>query len=158
MEEIIKEDNLGPNLKRFNFYKLVLSGIPEDVSINTMGDGFKVLNGLLLNIYNQPENSVILMEEPEVHMHPGYINEFIRYLVYISKLSNIQLYITTHSIDLIHGFLETENFPDEYYNFLKENLSILKLNKIDDEVVISKINYKEAYNSMSDLMLDLRGI
>ncbi len=158
IEKIIKDDNLVPDLIRFNFNKLVLKGVASDVSIDSMGDGFKALTGILLNLYKHPENSVILLEEPGVYMHPCYINEIVSNIVKISKLRNIQFFISTQSMDFIQSFLESERFSDEENDYIQKELLILKLNKIKDSIDYYEYDYSSAINSIQNLYLDLRGI
>ena len=99
IEQIIINDNIVPGLTRFNFHKMVFEGVEEDVSMDSMGDGFKALIGILASLYQRPKNTIVLLEEPEVHMHPGYLQELAKYLVILSRTRNIQLFISTHSFN-----------------------------------------------------------
>jgi Predicted ATP-dependent endonuclease of the OLD family len=110
IEQVIKDDELVPQLERFNFDSLVFAGVNTDVPIESMGDGFKALVGLLGSLFAEPNGGILLLEEPEVHMHPGYLRELVKYITTISKTLDIQFFISTHSLDLIEYFLNSENF------------------------------------------------
>ncbi len=45
-------------------------------------------------------NTAILLEEPETHLHPGGLYVFLKYLLEIARKNNLQLFISTHSIEL----------------------------------------------------------
>jgi predicted ATP-dependent endonuclease of OLD family len=158
IEKILKSDKLVPGLDRFNFDSLVFSNTNRDVQMESMGDGFKVLTGLLGSLLTQPESSIMLLEEPEVHMHPGYLRELATYLIVMAKSRNIQLFISTHSIDLIQNLLDIESLPEVNQEFVKSELSIFRLNRFKDTVILEKEKYLEAVENINELAIDLRGL
>ena len=158
IEQIIKEDNIVPGLTRFNFKNMVFEGVEDDVSMDSMGDGFKALIGILASLYQQPKNTIVLLEEPEVHMHPGYMRELAKYLVTLSRTRNIQLFISTHSMDLIQCFLDVDSMSSPNSEFVKSELFMLRLSHLKNVVVSEEIDYNEADSAIKDLEWDLRGI
>ena len=158
IEKILKSDKLIPGLDRFNFDSLVFSNTNIDVQMETMGDGFKVLTGLLGSLMIQPESSIMLLEEPEVHMHPGYLRELATYLIEMAKSRKIQLFISTHSIDLIQNLLDIESLSEVNQEFVKSELSIFRLNRSKDTVILEKEKYLEAVENINELAIDLRGL
>ena len=158
IEKIIKSDNLVPGLDRFNFDSLVFSNTNMDVQMESMGDGFKVLTGLLGSLLTQPESTVMLLEEPEVHMHPGYLRELATYLIEMAKSRNIQLFISTHSIDLIQDILSIESLPEVNQEFVKSEVSIFRLSRSQDTVILEGEEYSEAVENVEKLAIDLRGL
>ena len=158
IEKILKKNKLVPGLDRFNFDSLVFSNTNMDVQMESMGDGFKVLTGLLGTLLTQPESSIMLLEEPEVHMHPGYIRELATYLIEMAKSRNIQLFLSTHSIDLIQNLLDIESLSKVNQEFVKSELSIFKLSRSQDTLILEKEKYLEAIENISELAIDLRGL
>jgi predicted ATP-dependent endonuclease of OLD family len=80
--------------------KLRNNGDSQEViyDINNVGQGMQTLVIMLSSILLL-KPSIVLMDEPEVHMHPSLIKEFVGY---IKKLSvDTQFIITTHSEVLI---------------------------------------------------------
>ncbi|MCI2413066.1 ATP-binding protein [Cuniculiplasma divulgatum] len=159
IEEILKSDIILPNLKRFDFTELVFDTVngTKTVKFSMMGEGFQTLVAILAILKsNENSKSVILLEEPEIHMHPGYVTELVKYISQISSSLKIQLFITTHSSDLIQSLFNQEQ--TQIQEFLKRNLVMLRLNKMDDSIIGERMTYKEAKESVYDLELDLRGI
>ena len=80
--------------------KLRKNGTTENVSydINNVGQGMQTLV-LMLSTILLLKPSIVLMDEPEVHMHPSLIKEFVKYIQLLSV--DTQFIITTHSLVLI---------------------------------------------------------
>jgi AAA15 family ATPase/GTPase len=159
LENIIKDDNIISNLKRFNFNSLVLDTEDgrKEIPIESMGDGFKSLIYILTNLYEN-ESNIILMEEPENYMHPGYISELIHYIISIANNSQTQLFITTHSQDFLYMLTSNDALPENDREFLKKELLILQLSKWKDDIILSNLDYNDSVSDMENLLLDLRGI
>lgn len=54
-------------------------------------------------LFNTPENSLILIDEPEISLHINWQNEFINDLKEVSNLINLKSVIATHSPDIINN-------------------------------------------------------
>ena len=57
--------------------------------------------------------TLLIIDEPEVHLHPQWVVGMARVLVKLAKDRNVKVLITTHSPDLVHAirdFSENENF------------------------------------------------
>lgn len=54
-------------------------------------------------LFNTPEKSLILIDEPEISLHINWQNEFINDLRDISRLTDINSVIATHSPDIINN-------------------------------------------------------
>lgn len=52
-------------------------------------------------IFNQPDGSLVLIDEPELSLHISWQNEFINDLKEIISLKNLSVIISTHSPDII---------------------------------------------------------
>lgn len=160
IEKILKKEKIVPNLLRFDFTEIVFetpNGI-KSVSFNRMGEGFQALVAILTLLKSiNNSKTIFLIEEPEVHMHPGYVIELVKYLAQVSASLNVQIFITSHSYDLIQSLLD-ESYPEQLKLFLKENLLLLRLTRSEDTVIGENISYDEAKSDISDLQLDLRGV
>ena len=159
IEEIIKREALIPGLARFDFSEVVFETLSgrKAIPFERMGDGFQALVAILSLLKALKGSRIILLEEPELHMHPGYVSELVKYLSQMSSSLNIQLFITTHSYDLIGSLFEQKE-SDQQMEFLRNNLLLLRLTKNENTVIGESIYFDEAGSSLSDLQLDLRGI
>jgi AAA15 family ATPase/GTPase len=116
-----------------------------------MGDGYKTLIGFLWKFLDDSGISdIVYMEEPENHLHPGYIKQTVKLLVEMVKEENLQIYITTHSLDLLSEFFSDSN--DEQY--LRENFQLIQMTQTLPKV----FDYNDAEKQFEDLQMDLRGI
>ena len=158
IEEIIKNGNLYPGMLRFNFENIVINGADTDISMETIGNGFKSFIGLLLGILIKPKNSVVLLEEPEIYMHPKYISEFVKNIIDISMKDKIQFFISTNSMDFIDNLLVKENFSQQANDFIRKQLLILRQNISNNGLLSEIIDYKTASDDANTLSFDLRGV
>lgn len=77
----------------------------------------------LLNNNSINNNTLLILDEPEVHLHPQWITELARILVLIRKHVKCHIFISTHSTDMIRGLKylsEKEEIQDNLNFFLAE--------------------------------------
>jgi predicted ATPase len=92
------------------------------------GDGIYSLMRLSLELAARPKGTVLL-EEPEVHQHPGAIRQTMR-AVLAAVRRDIQVILTTHSLELIDALLAESSEED------LGRLSLYRL-QLEDGVLIS---------------------
>lgn len=155
--DFIEEKGIVAELKTFNLETLIFEtedGEKQPVPYEFMGDGFKAMVGLLWELMDDDvEDQIILLEEPETHMHPGYIREVVYFLINLAREEDVQLFITTHDSDFINDFF-TENLTDEEEAYLEDEFTLLRME--EDSAVVE--DYETARENLKDLHLDLRGI
>ena len=97
--DVINNEELG-QFELILHEKLRKNGTTENVTydINNVGQGMQTLV-LMLSTILLLKPSIVLMDEPEVHMHPSLIKEFVKYIRLLSV--DTQFIITTHSLVLI---------------------------------------------------------
>ena len=161
IEKIAKEHNFIGNLEKLDFDN-VLFVTPHGIrghAFSFLGDGFKSIIGLLWQLSSDKiSNSVILLDEQENNMNPGFIKELIKFIIGSSKELNIQFFITTHSSDVLDIFL-SEELDEIERAYVKDELRILKMDKIKDSMTIAEcLNYDQSRETKDKLLLDLRGI
>ncbi len=159
IEKIIKEYNLIDDLERLDFdYVIFRNGANKKVvPFQFLGDGFKALVGLLWSFsLKDVANKVLLLDEPELHMHPGYIKDLVKIIIKFSKELNIQLFIVTHNCDFIEEIFN-EDLSKEEKDYLEKELLTLKMEQIKDYTTPEALNYRDAKYTKEKLLLDLRG-
>uniref|UniRef100_A0A7C1GA90 ATP-binding cassette domain-containing protein n=1 Tax=Thermofilum adornatum TaxID=1365176 RepID=A0A7C1GA90_9CREN len=71
------------------------------VEIDSLGDGAR-----MAILYASPlllaSDTAVLIEDPEAHQHPGGLATFTRFAFKTAKKQRLQLFITTHSIELLN--------------------------------------------------------
>lgn len=154
--DFIKEKELVDDLKTFDIDYLVFEkedGEKYQIPFDFMGDGFKSIVGLLWELMDdEVDNEIVLIEEPENHMHPGYVSELVHFLIDLARDESTQFFITTHDHDFIKDFFM--DMPEEKREYLEDEFSLVKMDDFGADV----LDYDDAEHHLKDLHLDLRGI
>lgn len=155
IENYLKKRKILDNLERFDLDKLLFktNGVEYEIPFSFMGDGFKALVGLIARTSN--ETKIILLEEPETHMHPAYIKEIIRQIINFAMEKNIQFFITTHNSDIL-DIVSLDTLEPVYQEYLDKELNIIRLETYQKDIVAHEINRLKA-KDLEDIKLDLRG-
>ena len=114
-------------------------------SINT-ASGIKAF-GILQMLFNSgliDERSIIIIDEPEVHLHPKWQLKYAELIVLLVK-NNINILVTTHSpymIEALELFSQKENISSNFY--ISE--------KYENNTVITDVNgnLEEIYKTLSE--------
>ncbi len=98
----------------------------------------------LLNNNSINDNTLLILDEPEVHLHPQWITELARVLILIRKYVKCHIFISTHSPDMIRGLrylAEKEDLLDDLNFFLAK----------ESENHVGKFNYINLENKIGDI-------
>jgi len=103
-------------------YYLLVKFPDTVVRIDDLGDGARsalFLTSILIGV----ENTAVLIEEPEIHQHPGGLYTVLNFLLNVAKRKKLQLFITTHSIETIFITKELAKQNNLYFKlfFLERN-------------------------------------
>ncbi len=116
------------------------------VPVYAMGDGFKsayVTLAFLMNI----ENGYIIYEEPENYQHPSSRELIIKGICESAKRN--QIFISTHSIELIDDILETAEVDVRFF--------VLELDQTTGKLSYYSFDAESARFRRRELEADLRG-
>lgn len=83
---------------------------------------FSILQ-MLLNNGSLNEKSLLILDEPETHLHPQWIVEYGRFLVYLNKVVGVKLLVASHSPDMVSALkyiTEKEGNPEKLNFYLAE--------------------------------------
>ncbi len=107
----------------------------ETFSMENTASGLKQLATIQLLLDNNEltKNSFLILDEPEINLHPGFQVEFAEILVLAARDLNITLYINTHS----PFFAEAIEAYSRYYNLI-DDTNFYLTEKVDG---IDKYNY-----------------
>ncbi|HIJ06483.1 MAG: hypothetical protein XE11_0592 [Methanomicrobiales archaeon 53_19] len=129
-----------------------LRGQNRIIPLASMGEGFKsMLKIFYLSVL--AKNGVITLEEPELSLHPGYIEMLADAIIFCS--SDTQFFISTHSNDLIQSLLEVAD-----QNNCLDSVQIIKMHpRLDTHTIeAEEIPGAEALEDIETINIDLRGI
>ena len=132
--DIVKKDNEQVIFKN-------TSG--DTFDIEALSTGEKTLLSKVLYLYFKDyKNKVILIDEPELSLHPSWQNRVLKIYENFAKMNNCQIIIATHS-------------PHIVGSAKSESLRVLK--KVDGKVEVVK--YSQSYGFEFDKILtDVMGI
>jgi AAA15 family ATPase/GTPase len=129
-----------------------LKGESAPRSLTSMGDGFIALVELLA-INTLVKKGIIIMEEPENNLHPGFIDVFAEQV--IKDPSENQYFISTHSSDLIETILERAKHTQKLQDI---RLVILHKHMHLTYPIAEEMSGEEALEEIESIHSDLRGI
>lgn len=128
-------------------FVVFLEGFKEPIPLDAMGDGF-CAQLIILSTILMAKDGIILMEEPEIRLHPGFMSAVAEQIAKAAARKEGQFIISTHSLDFLRFLLETDaKLIKVIRMFLIE-----KTGEIDYEI----LSGEEALERMRDLEEDLR--
>jgi len=97
-------------------------GIEGDILVKNLSTGVKAFAILkrLLELYNLNDKDVLILDEPEIHLHPEWQLIYAELIVLLQKTFNLTILLTTHSpyfLEAIEVFSEKYSVKDKtkYY-------------------------------------------
>jgi ATPase (fragment) len=101
------------------------------------GSGEVAVVQLVRQIEKAEEYSLILLDEPEVSLHPGAQENMKEYLISVVKRKKLQIVISTHSSNIISGLPNSA-------------IKLFKTNENGKFYIQEDVNYQEAFFSIED--------
>ena len=118
------------------------------VNLNNLGSGYEMIFSLLYSFYlsgNSRKDQIILIDEPELHLHPKLQKAFVEVLLEFSKTA--QVILTTHSPLLVKQVL------------CNDYTKVVALNKTTSSVIICPLEERFlSYNSANEINFVAFGI
>jgi predicted ATPase len=146
--------------KRSDFYEVMvrLSAQAAEVPITDVGFGVSQLLPVLVLCYYVPENAIIILEQPEIHLHPAVQANLADLFIDVIKTRNVQIILESHSEHLLRRLqrriAEEELQPEQaslYFTSLQDGES--KLEELDIDTFGNIRNWPQ--NFFGDEMGDL---
>ena len=113
-------------------------GDSDSVPLSVYGDGIKKVI-CIAGMIARAENGILLIDEIETSLHHSYFNDILSFLIKACKAFNIQLFLTTHSkeiIDVISKYYKTNGTKSkiQFYTIRKKDKKIVSRVLSDEEV------------------------
>ena len=101
--ELIDSFSLEPIAENRKDYEFRVKKSPNssEVLITDVGFGVSQLLPVLVLCYYVPENSTIILEQPEIHLHPKVQSDLADVLIDVMKNRNVQIILESHSEHLL---------------------------------------------------------
>ena len=91
---------IAPNT---NLYRAMVetSSTGVTTSLTDVGFGVSQVLPVLVLLYYVPEGSTVVMEQPEIHLHPAVQSELADVMLNIARVRNVQIIVESHSEHLM---------------------------------------------------------
>lgn len=127
--------------------------IEEMLPLCMCGEGLKKFFNIIVSVVNG-KNNILLIDEIDNGVHFSAYNLLWRSLLNLSNRNNVQLFITTHSAEVI-GALDSVLHSDEMSNIMKDSLSLYTIARTQEEGMQSyrygKDDIRQAINNHIEL-------
>lgn len=97
--------------------------------LSTYGDGIKKVLSIASGIAKAVDG-VLMIDEVETAIHSRYFDEIFRFITSACRKFNVQVFITSHSIEAIDSFLAIEDYDQKSY--AEDPISVVTLKKDTD--------------------------
>ncbi|MNQ73735.1 hypothetical protein D3C85_884780 [compost metagenome] len=116
-----------------------------------VGFGISYVLPIVLALLTVEENKIIVIENPESHIHPRGQAELGK-LIALSAQTNAQIFVETHSDHIINGIrVAVKNYHSKEGNLgiEKDNVNIMYFDKTTTD--------KEQYSNITSILIDKKG-
>lgn len=144
IQDTLKGD-LVEKENRFVFYDKSLGGEIELLNLSTGIKSFAIILKLIEN-HDLKKDSIIVLDEPEVHLHPKWQLVFAEILVLLQKEFNLNIVLTSHSpyfINAIEVYSASHEIADKCKYYLadlnEENTAFFEDVTINTEKIYKKL-------------------
>lgn len=96
-----------------------------NMPLSTYGDGIKKVL-VLSNAIAKAAGGVLLIDEIETAIHKKYYDDIFRFIVKACKAFDVQIFITTHSLEAIDGLLATQDYEKQQ---TEDNICVVTLKR-----------------------------
>lgn len=143
---IIREDDISNVITlRFRFEQENFNAYTPEFIPENVGYGVSQVLPILVAILSAQQNSLILLENPELHLHPNGQAKLVELLAKAAQYG-IQIIAETHSDHIINGTLvQCKRFRTEGQGINRENVRIYYFDRSEkghyveaEEIVISE--------------------
>lgn len=117
----------------------------KNFEATNVGFGLSYVMPILVAILSAQKDSLIIIENPEAHLHPSGISKLTE-LICLAAQAGIQIIIETHSDHIINGILVQSKLYEETKKGIdKNNVSIYQFERDEDYhcSVATKVEVKE---------------
>ena len=116
--------------------------------LSTYGDGIKKILYILNKLFTATD-SILLIDEIETGLHKQYYDSLFPVIFALASKLNVQLFIATHSIEVIDAILKYGNYENN--NSKVDPIKVITLKKIDgnngSNIVARNVTGKYVYEN-----------
>ena len=122
-------------------FSLMVKRKGVDVNITGVGQGMSQVLPVLVQAYYAKENSINIIEQPALHLHPAAHSELSYLFGTMAKERNCKFVIESHSENVLLGFRKM--IVDKNCDFTSDDISIYYVDECDDGSYLQRIHIDE---------------
>jgi predicted ATPase len=133
--------------------------VSSEVLITDVGFGVSQILPVLVLCYYVPEGSIILLEQPEIHLHPSVQADLADVLVDVVMNRNVQIIVESHSEHLLRRLqrrIAEEEIPSDkvnlYFCEMENGASKIEKLELDEDGYIKNWPHNFFGDDMGDLI------
>ena len=123
-----------------------------DMPISSYGDGIKKVL-VLANAIAQAADGILLIDEVETAIHKKYFDDILRFIVKACKTFDVQVFITTHSIEAIDGLLATQDYDEQDST---DDICVCTIKRTSDASYSRVLSGREVYENREAFGFEVR--
>lgn len=99
--DLIQELRIRPTGPQSRFYEIVVIVAEAESSLLDVGFGVSQVLPVIMMLLSAPKGSIILLEQPELHLHPNAQAALADLMLYAAETRNLQLIVESHSEHIV---------------------------------------------------------
>ena len=120
--------------------------------LSTYGDGIKKVLSIASGLASA-RNGILLIDEIETALHAKYYESIFSFIMLASQKFDVQVFITTHSLEAIDSFLAIEDYDQQQDH---DDLSIITLKKVPDRSYSRVLSGRRVYENREQFGFEVR--
>lgn len=123
-----------------------------DMPVSTYGDGLKKVL-VIANAIAQAAGGILLFDEAETSIHKRYYDDIFRFAVKACMTFDVQLFITTHSIEAIDGILATQDYDKQATS---DDICVCTIKREGNDTLSRILSGREVYENREAFGFEVR--
>lgn len=157
------QDVVGGHLEltSANRIQFIENGSSRAIEMDNVSTGIKSLSVMEYALENGciTENSIVILDEPEINLHPDWQLKYAEILIRMQKEMNLKLLITTHSpyfLDALEVYSAKYKIADKCRYYLTRNEdSISSIQEITDNIEAAYQYLAEPFQQLENTKYDI---
>lgn len=123
-----------------------------DMPISSYGDGIKKVLALA-NAIAQAADGILLIDEIETAIHKKYYDDVLGFVVKACKSFNVQVFITTHSMEAIDALLSTQDYDVQNNT---DDICVCTIKRLSDASYSRVLSGREVFENREAFEFEVR--
>ena len=143
-----------------SFLETVITADGVNMPFSVYGDGIKKILYILNKLFDATD-SILLIDEIETGLHKKYYDKLFPVVFELAKKLNVQLFITTHSIEVIDAILRYGKYDDTDKGII-DPIKVITLKKVESKdgkgsnIVARNVDGKYVYENRKAFEFEVR--